>query len=145
MLMRKYTYASPGATAANAACGASASSTPPMTQHLPQAGQVMPGEPHIVKRGPSACPAPAGLDGWGQSPATPKRSAGDTPSQSKTRASSPAARAPSGRCSGEHVSLRCVCEGVSPARSGGVARMLKAVAHPSAQLCGPRPAGEVER
>lgn len=143
--MCTYTCASQGATAANAACGASASSTAPMTQHLPQAGQVMLGEPHIVKRGPSACPALAGLDGWGQRPATPERSAGETALQSKTWTSSPAARAPKGRCSGEHVSLRCVCEGVSPARSGGVARMLIAVAHPSAQLCGQRPAGEVER
>lgn len=145
MLMRTYVYASAGAAAAKAVGGASASSTPPMLLHAPQARQSMQGEPHIVKRVPSACLAPARLDGWGQSPATPKRSAGETALQSKTWTSSPAARAPSGRCSGEHVSLRCVCEGVSPARSGGVARMLKAVAHPSAQLYGPRPAGKVER
>lgn len=119
MLIRTGTRASAGAAAAQAVCGASAFSTQPMTLHLPQAGQVMLGEPPTVKRGPSACQAPAGLGGWGHRPATPERSAGETSSQSKTRAFSPAAREPSGKCSIEHVPRMLVCEGVSPARSGG--------------------------
>lgn len=43
MLMRTYVYASAGAAAAKAVGGASASSTPPMLLHAPQARQSMQG------------------------------------------------------------------------------------------------------